>query len=86
MITTSYFSNWLWPDTVFWEMAIIDREVHSANVVAETDVIYYYLTHVALNRFDQEQPELAYLLKIGFARELSKRIRIANQIITEPKG
>lgn len=76
----------LCPGTVFGEMAIIDRGAHSANVVAETDVICYYLTNAALHRLNQEQPELAHQLMIGFARELSKRIRIANRITTELKG
>jgi CRP-like cAMP-binding protein len=74
------------PGTVFGEMAIIDRGVHSANVVAETEVTCLYLTHVQLHRLNQEQPELAHQLMIGLARELSKRIRIANRITTELKG
>jgi len=43
-------------------------------------------TLVALNQFNQEQPTLSHQLMIGFARELSKRIRIANRITTELKG
>jgi anti-anti-sigma factor len=76
----------LCPGTIFGEMAVIDRGLHSANVVSETHVICYYLTKFELNRFNQEQPEIAHKLMIGFARELSKRIRIANRITTELKG
>ncbi len=76
----------LCPGTIFGEMAVIDRGLHSANVVSETDVICYCLTNLELDRLKQEHPEIAHKLMIGFARELSKRIRIANRIATELKG
>ena len=76
----------LCPGTIFGEMAVIDQGLHSANVVSETDVICYYLANIELNRLNQEQSEIAHKLMIGFARELSKRIRIANRITTELNG
>jgi SulP family sulfate permease len=76
----------LCPGTIFGEMAVIDRGLHSANVVSETDVVCYYLTNFELNRLNKNEPEIAHKLMIGFARELSKRIRIANRIATELKG
>jgi anti-anti-sigma factor len=84
--TTRHKIATLCPGTVFGEMAIIDRGLHSANVVAETDVTCLYLPQAELYRLNQEQPDLARQLLIGLARELSKRIRIANRITTELKG
>ena len=76
----------LCPGTIFGEMAFIDRGVRSANVVAEMKVICYYLTIFELNRLKKRHPEIAHKLMIGFAKELSKRIRIENRITTELKG
>lgn len=76
----------LCPGTIFGEMAAIDQGLHSANVVSETDVICYYLTNFELNQINQKQSKIAHKLMIGFARELSKRIRIANRITTELNG
>ena len=76
----------LCPGTVFGEMAFIDLGIRSANVVAETDVTCYCLSNNELNRLNKEQHEIAHKLMIGFARELSKRVRIANRMTTELKG
>ncbi len=76
----------LCPGMIFGEMAFIDMGLRSANVVSETYVACYYLTNSDLNRLNQGQPEIAHKLMLGFARELSKRIRIANRITTELKG
>ena len=76
----------LCPGTIFGEMAVIDHAVRSSNVVAETDISCYYLTNSELNRLKEEQPVLSHKLFVGFARELSKRIRIANREITELMG
>lgn len=76
----------LCPGTVFGEMAVIDRGIRSANVVAETDVTCYYLSNDELIQLNREQHEIAHKLMVGFTRELSKRIRIANRITTELKG
>ncbi|MGR3221103.1 MAG: SLC26A/SulP transporter family protein [Candidatus Anammoxibacter sp.] len=71
--------------TVFGEMAFIDQGLRSANVIAETHIACYCMSSSELNRFNMEQPRLAHKLFIGFARELSMRVRIANRIITELK-
>jgi hypothetical protein len=55
-------------------------------VLAATDMTCYYLTNSELIRLNREHPELSHKLMVGFARELSKRIRIANRIATELKG
>lgn len=72
--------------TVFGEMAFVDHGLRSANVIAETHIVCYYMSSSELNKFNMEQPNLAHKLFIGFARELSMRVRIANRIITELKS
>jgi SulP family sulfate permease len=76
----------LCPGTVFGEMAIIDRGLRSANVVAQTNISCCYLTTSELIRFNREHPELSHKLMIGFSREISRRVRILNRTITELKG
>ena len=73
----------LCPGTIFGEMSIVDRGPRSANVVAETRATCYHLRYSETLRLNKEQPELNHKLMIGFARELSKRVRIANRIATE---
>ena len=75
----------LCPGTVFGEMAIIDHGLRSSGVVAGTHMTCYYLLNAELIRLKKEQPELAHRLVTGFARELSKRVRIANRAATELK-
>ena len=73
----------LCPGTIFGEMSIVDRGPRSANVVAETRATCYHLRYSETLRLNKEQPELNHKLMIGFAREISKRVRIANRIATE---
>jgi MFS superfamily sulfate permease-like transporter/CRP-like cAMP-binding protein len=73
----------LCPGTVFGEMSIIDHGPRSASVIAETHATCFHLRYSESLRLNKEQPELDRKLMIGFARELSKRVRIANRISTE---
>ncbi|HBK76069.1 MAG TPA: cyclic nucleotide-binding domain-containing protein [Gammaproteobacteria bacterium] len=72
--------------TIFGEMAIIDRKPRAANVVANTTVTAMHLRDEALSRLRKEYPELDHRLSMGIASELSKRLRIANRVITEHKS
>ena len=74
------------PGTIFGEMAIIDHGLRSSNIVAETDMSCYFLSDSRLDQLSDEHPGLSHKLLLGFARELSKRIRIANRAATELKG
>lgn len=72
--------------TIFGEMAIIDEGLRSSHVLAETPITCYYLKNSELMRLHKEQPGLSHRLLKGLARELSKRIRIANRAATELKA
>jgi MFS superfamily sulfate permease-like transporter/CRP-like cAMP-binding protein len=72
--------------TIFGEMAIIDRKPRSASVVATTTVTAMHLRDEALSKLRKDHPELDHRLSMGIASELSKRLRIANRVITEHKS
>lgn len=75
----------LCPGTIFGEMSIVDKGIRSASAIAETRVTCYELGQAESVRLNKEHPELGHKLLIGFAKELSKRVRIANRITTELK-
>tara|TARA_B100000745_G_scaffold44588_1_gene26950 strand:- start:765 stop:1424 length:660 start_codon:yes stop_codon:yes gene_type:complete len=72
--------------TIFGEMAIIDKGPRAASVVASTNITTYYLLQSELSRFRKDYPDLEHRLSMGLAKELSKRLRIANRVITEHKS
>ena len=72
--------------TIFGEMAIIDEGTRAASVVASTGITAHHLLQSELSRFRKDYPELEHRLSMGLAKELSKRLRIANRVITEHKS
>ena len=56
------------------------------SVIASTNITTYYLLQSELSRFRKDYPELEHRLSMGLAKELSKRLRIANRVITEHKS
>ena len=72
--------------TIFGEMAIIDKGPRAASVVPSTDITTHHLLESELSRLRKDYPELEHRLSMGLAKELSKRLRIANRVITEHKS
>jgi len=69
------------PGTIFGELAILDAGPRSASVVADDDVICYVLSKSQFEALAKDAPAVAIKLLSGLGRELSKRLRRANQTI-----
>jgi SulP family sulfate permease len=69
------------PGTVFGELAILDAGPRSATVVANSDVICYVLSTEQFASLAGDAPAVAIKLLSGLGRELSRRLRRANQTI-----
>ncbi len=69
------------PGTVFGELAILDAGPRSASVVADDDVICYVLSDEQFASLAKDAPAVAIKLLSGLGRELSRRLRRANQTI-----
>jgi CRP-like cAMP-binding protein len=63
----------------FGELALMDREVRSASVTADTDCEFLVINRDDFNRLGEEDPWLGLLVTRAIGRELSKRLRKANQ-------
>jgi sulfate permease, SulP family len=69
------------PGTIFGELAILDTGPRSASVVADDDVICYVLGERQFAALAKDAPAVAIKLLSGLGRELSRRLRRANQTI-----
>jgi glutaminase len=72
----------LGPGMAFGEMALIDGGLRSADVVAEQDVVAYALPVAALRALASDHPDLLATMLANIARELSERLRLANDEIS----
>lgn len=68
-------------DVFFGELALMDREVRSASVTAETDCEFLVINRDDFTRLGEEDPRLGLLVTRAIGKELSKRLRKANQDI-----
>ena len=66
-------------DAFFGELALLDREVRSASVIAETDCEFLVINREDFNQLGEEDPRLGLLVTRGIGKELSKRLRKANK-------
>ncbi len=66
-------------DAFFGELALLDREVRSASVLAETDCEFLVINREDFNQLGEEDPRLGLPVTRAIAKELSKRLRKANQ-------
>lgn len=63
----------------FGEMALLDREVRSATVLADDELVCLSLSRSQFDALALEHPGLALKLLANLGRELSQRIRLLNQ-------
>jgi sulfate permease, SulP family len=71
------------PGSVFGELAILDAGPRSASLVADDAVTCYVLNETQFAVLAQDAPSVAIKLLSGLGRELSKRLRRANQTIQQ---
>ena len=65
----------------FGELALMDREVRSASVTAETDCEFMVINRDDFIRLGEENPRLGLLVTRAIGKQLSKRLRKMNQDI-----
>jgi CRP/FNR family cyclic AMP-dependent transcriptional regulator len=66
-------------DAFFGELALMDSEVRSASVTAETDCEFLVINREDFSRLGEEDPWLGLLVTRAIGKELSKRLRRANK-------
>jgi len=71
------------PGAVFGELAILDAKPRSASLVADDEVTCYVLGETQFAALAKDAPSVAIKLLSGLGRELSKRLRRANQTIQQ---
>jgi sulfate permease, SulP family len=69
------------PGTIFGELATLDAGPRSASVVADDDVVCYVLSDQQFAVLAKDAPSVAIKLLSGLGRELTRRVRRANQTI-----
>jgi CRP-like cAMP-binding protein len=63
----------------FGELALMDKEVRSASVTAKTDCEFLVMHRDNFIQLGEEDPRLGLLVTRAIAKELSKKLRKANQ-------
>ena len=66
-------------DAFFGELALMDKEVRSASVVAVTDCEFLLISREDFMRLGEEDPGLGLLVTRVIGKELTKRLRKANE-------
>ena len=72
--------------TVFGELALLDKQPRSATVTADEEVACYVLSEDAFHALGKDHPAIAIKILTSLGRELSRRIRSANAMITQLEG
>jgi CRP-like cAMP-binding protein len=69
------------PGTVFGELAILDQGNRSATVIADNELVCHVLSETSFAALSAQSPAVAIKLLTNLGRELSGRLRLANQTI-----
>jgi len=72
--------------TVFGEVALLDREPRSATVTADEEAVCYVLSEDAFHALMRDHHAVAIKILINLGRELSRRVRRANAMISQLEG
>jgi CRP-like cAMP-binding protein len=65
------------------EMSLIDIQPRSASVCALTPAVLFRLGHAEIGKLYQTQPEVYTLLVLNIAREISRRLRVADKVLAD---
>lgn len=74
------------PGAVFGEVALLDEEPRSATVTADEELVCYVLDDARFRALTSEHPSIAIKLLANLSRELSRRLRKANAMISQLEG
>jgi MFS superfamily sulfate permease-like transporter len=74
------------PGAVFGEVALLDEEPRSATVIADEELVCYVLDDARFRALTREHPSIAIKLLANLSRELSRRLRKANAMISQLEG
>jgi sulfate permease, SulP family len=74
------------PGAVFGEVALLDEEPRSATVTADEELVCYVLDDTCFRSLTREHPSIAIKLLTNLSRELSRRLRKANAMISQLEG
>ncbi|HJT23888.1 MAG TPA: cyclic nucleotide-binding domain-containing protein [bacterium] len=64
---------------IFGEMALVDGEPRSADAIAESDAVLFFLSHAVYEKLKQNQPATALRIQDMLVVTLCSRIREANR-------
>jgi anti-anti-sigma factor len=71
------------PGTIFGEMALLDGKPRSANVEAREYFTCYRLSLENFERLKNEHPNISITIVTNISRIIAKRLRLANDMISE---
>ena len=71
----------LHPGDCLGEMSLIDIQPRSATARTLTPVVMFRLGHVEIGHLYRSHPEVYTLLVLNIAREISRRLRVADQAL-----
>ena len=74
------------PGAVFGEVALLDEEPRSATVTADEELVCYVLDDARFRTLTRAHPSIAITLLTNLSRELSRRLRKANAMISQLEG
>jgi sulfate permease, SulP family len=74
------------PGSVFGEVALLDEEPRSATVTADEELVCYVLDDARFRALTRAHPSIAIQLLTNLSRELSRRLRKANAMISQLEG
>ncbi len=69
--------------TTFGELAILDQQPRSASIVADGALTCWVLSEQSFEKMKAQAPTVAIQLLVNLGRELSQRIRRANQMLNQ---